>query len=319
MDRLTDLFTVLPAPMRDPVLFAIPYFLVLLAIEWTAARKLEHRDGASESLLPAEDAGRPRTGAYLARDARASISMGLVSVATMGAWKFLGLLGYAWLYAYVAPWHLSARHWYTWVIAVVGVDVLFYAYHRIAHRVRLIWATHQAHHSSRYFNFATALRQKWNNSGELLMWAPLPMLGVPPWMVFTSFSISLVYQFWIHTERIGTLPRPIEFIFNTPSHHRVHHGTDRLYLDRNYGGILIIWDRLFGSFQPELFRPHYGLTKPVDTFNIWNLETHEYVAIARDVRGARNWRDRWGFVFGPPGWQPAVVDVVSTSGAGTAH
>ena len=319
MDRLTDLFTVLPAPMRDPVLFAIPYFLVLLAIEWTAARKLEHHDGASESPLPAEDAARPRTGAYLACDARASISMGLVSVATMGAWKFLGLLGYAWLYAYVAPWHLSARHWYTWVIAVVGVDVLFYAYHRIAHRVRLIWATHQAHHSSRYFNFATALRQKWNNSGELLMWAPLPMLGVPPWMVFTSFSISLVYQFWIHTERIGTLPRPIEFIFNTPSHHRVHHGTDRLYLDRNYGGILIIWDRLFGSFQPELFRPHYGLTKPVDTFNIWKLETHEYVAIVRDVRGARNWRDRWGFVFGPPGWQPAVVDVVSTSGAGTAH
>ena len=296
MDRLAAVLSVLPAPMRDPVLFAVPFFLLLLAIEWTAARKLE--DSGAQS-------GEPARGSYLSRDARASLSMGLVSVATMGAWKFLGLLGYAALYAYVAPWQLSARQWYTWVIALVGVDVLFYAYHRIAHRVRLIWATHQAHHSSRYFNFATALRQKWNNSGELIMWIPLPLLGVPPWMVFTSFSISLIYQFWIHTERIDRLPGPIEFVFNTPSHHRVHHGMDQVYLDKNYGGILIIWDRLFGSFQPEMFRPHYGLTKPVDTFNIWKLETFEYVAIARDVRSASRWRDKLGYIFGPPGWAPA--------------
>ena len=172
------------------------------------------------------------------------------------------------------------------MIALVGVDLLYYTYHRIAHRVRLIWATHQAHHSSQYFNFATALRQKWNNSGEILMWIPLPLFGVPPWMVFASFSVSLIYQFWIHTERIGKLWRPVEFVFNTPSHHRVHHGMDAEYLDKNYGGILIVWDRMFGTFQPELFRPHYGLTKPVDTFNIWKLQTHEYVAIARDVRVA---------------------------------
>ena len=295
----TKLATVLPPPMRDPVLFAVPFFLVLLALEWTAARTLDRHEVAQF------EGAQPASGAYLTRDARASISMGLVSVATMGAWKFVGLLGYSALFAYVAPWHLSARHWYTWVIALVGVDLLFYAYHRLAHRVRLIWATHQAHHSSRYFNFATALRQKWNNSGELIMWAPLPMLGVPPWMVFTSFSISLVYQFWIHTERIGRLPSLIEFVFNTPSHHRVHHGTDQEYLDRNYGGILIIWDRLFGTFAPETHRPHYGLTKPVHTFNIWKLETHEYVAIVRDVRTATIWRDRLGYVFGPPGWQPA--------------
>jgi sterol desaturase/sphingolipid hydroxylase (fatty acid hydroxylase superfamily) len=293
MDRLAELLSVLPPPMRDPVLFAVPFFLLFLTIEWTAARRLEHSQD------------RPARGSYRAADARASILMGLVSVATMAFWKFFGLLGYAALYAYVAPWHLSARHWYTWVIAIVGVDVLFYAYHRIAHRVRLIWATHQAHHSSRYFNFATALRQKWNNSGELIMWIPLPLLGIPPWMVFTSFSINLVYQFWIHTEHIGTLPRPIEFLFNTPSHHRVHHGMDQLYLDRNYGGIFIIWDRLFGTFQPEVFRPHYGLTKPVNTDNIWKLETREYVAIAHDVRSATTWRDKLGYIFGPPGWEPA--------------
>ena len=110
----------------------------------------------------------------------ASISMGLVSVATSAAWKALALLGYAAIYAYVAPWHLAPTQWYTWVIALLGVDLLYYGYHRIAHRVRLIWATHQAHHFSEYFNLATALRQKWNNSGEILMWIPLPLLDFRP-------------------------------------------------------------------------------------------------------------------------------------------
>lgn len=292
----TSFLDVLPPQMRDPVLFAVPFFLLLLIVEAVAARTLDQ-------LGPD---GRAPAGSYARRDAWASISMGLVSIATTAAWKFVALLGYAALYAYVAPWHLPADRWYTWVIALVGVDVLFYAYHRIAHRVRLIWATHQAHHSSEYFNFATALRQKWNNSGEILMWLPLPLLGVPPWLVFASFSCSLIYQFWIHTERIGTLWRPIEFLFNTPSHHRVHHGRDAEYLDRNFGGILIVWDRLFGTFTPEVRRPRYGLTKPVDTYNIWRLQTHEYAAIARDVRRATRWRDRLGFVFGPPGWQPAA-------------
>jgi len=295
VDTIADLLAVLPAQMRDPVLFAAPFFLVLLIVEWSAARKLEHL----------EKAQRPPSGAYLAPDSWASISMGLVSLVTTAGWKFLALLGYAAIYTYLAPWHLPATRWYTWMIAILGVDLLYYTYHRMAHRVRLIWATHQSHHSSQYFNFATALRQKWNNSGEILMWIPLPLLGIPPWMVFASFSVNLIYQFWVHTERIGKLPRPIEFVVNTPSHHRVHHGMDPQYLDKNYGGIFIIWDRLFGTFQPELFRPHYGLTKQVDTFNIWKLQTYEYVAIVRDVRSATRLRDRLGYVFGPPGWQPA--------------
>ncbi|RAU93332.1 C-5 sterol desaturase [Mycolicibacter senuensis] len=275
--------------MRDPVLFAIPFFLLLLTLEWTAARKLADLE----------------RGSYRARDAWTSISMGLVSVATTAGWKFLALLGYAAIYTYLAPWHLSPRQWYTWVIAILGVDLLYYTYHRIAHRVRLVWATHQAHHSSQYYNLATALRQKWNNSGEILLWIPLPLLGIPPWMVFAAFSVNLIYQFWVHTERIDKLPRVIEFIFNTPSHHRVHHGMDQEYLDKNYGGILIVWDRLFGSFAPERFRPRYGLTKQVDTFNIIKLQIHEYASILADVRAAKRWRDRLGYVFGPPGWQPA--------------
>lgn len=301
MSALSSFLSALPPQMRDPVLFAIPFFLLLLTLEWTAARKLERLTAEA-----AEEA-RPASGAHLTRDSLASIWMGLVSVATTAGWKTLALLGYAAIYAYLAPWHLPASRWYTWVIAILGVDLLYYAYHRIAHRVRLIWATHQAHHSSEYYNFATALRQKWNNSGEILMWIPLPLLGIPPWMVFFSFSLNLIYQFWIHTERIDKLPRPFEFLLNTPSHHRVHHGMDQLYLDKNYGGIFIVWDRLFGTFQSEVFRPHYGLTKPVDTFNIWKLQTHEYLAIARDWRSAKRLRDRLGYVFGPPGWTPRVA------------
>jgi sterol desaturase/sphingolipid hydroxylase (fatty acid hydroxylase superfamily) len=301
MHAITGFWTGLPPQLRDPVLFAIPFFLLLLTLEWTAARRLERLEAAD----------RPASGAYLTRDSVASISMGLVSVATTAAWKAAALLGYAALYAYVAPWHLSPGQWYTWVIAILGVDLLYYAYHRIAHRVRLIWATHQAHHSSQYFNFATALRQKWNNSGEVLLWIPLPLLGLPPWMVFFSWSLNLIYQFWVHTERVGKLPRPFEFVFNTPSHHRVHHGMDQIYLDKNYGGIFILWDRMFGSFQAEVFRPHYGLTKQVDTFNIWNLQVREYVAIARDWRSAHRLRDRLGYVFGPPGWAPRGANVIS--------
>lgn len=302
VDAVAGFFSALPEEMRDLVLFAIPCFLLLLILEWTAARKLESIETAATGQP------RPASGAYLTRDSVASISMGLVSIATTAGWKSLALLGYAAIYAYLAPWQLSAHRWYTWVIAIVGVDLLYYSYHRIAHRVRLIWATHQAHHSSEYFNFATALRQKWNNSGEILMWVPLPLMGLPPWMVFCSWSLNLIYQFWVHTERIDRLPRWFEFVFNTPSHHRVHHGMDPVYLDKNYGGILIIWDRLFGSFQPELFRPHYGLTKRVDTFNIWKLQTREYVAIVRDWRSATRLRDRLGYVFGPPGWEPRTID-----------
>ncbi len=297
MDAIAGVWSALPGPMRDPVIFAVPFFLLLLSLEWFAARKLEQSEA---ELAP--------VGAYRSEDAWASISMGLVSMATTAGWKFIALLGYAAIYTYVAPWHLSPARWYTWVIALVGVDLLYYTYHRIAHRIRLIWATHQAHHSSRYFNFATALRQKWNNSGEILMWIPLPLLGIPPWMVFASFSVSLVYQFWVHTERIDKLPRAVEFVFNTPSHHRVHHGMDPEYLDKNYGGILIIWDRMFGSFAPENFRPHYGLTKQVDTFNIVTLQFHEYASIIADVRGATRWRDRLGYIFGPPGWQPLASE-----------
>lgn len=301
----------LPEAMREPTVLAVPFFVAMVALEWWAAWKLDHTERdrpAQRAHLHGTRRSSSAPGSYNIRDARASLLMGVVSIGTSAAWKALALLGYAAVFAYVAPWQLPADAWYTWLIAFVGLDFLFYWEHRLAHRVRLIWATHQAHHSSEYFNFTTALRQKWNNSAGILMWLPLPLLGVPPALVFAAYSLNLVYQFWIHTEHIGKLWRPIEFVFNTPSHHRVHHGSDSEYLDRNYGGTLIIWDRLCGSFAAEEHRPTYGLTTPVDTYNIWRLQTHEYVAIARDVRAARGVRTRLGLVFGPPGWKPATTN-----------
>ena len=298
-----DFWNAIPEELRDPVALAAPFFLAFIAIEGLAAYLLED-DRPEETRRTADGRALPLVGGYHRRDALSSIATGAVSVVTMSLWKLLGLAAYSVLFAYVAPWQLPEDQWWTWVGAILALDFLFYWTHRTAHRVRLIWATHQAHHSSEYFNFATALRQKWNNSHELVFWAPLPLLGVPPAIVFFAFSVSLVYQFFVHTERVDRLWRPVELVLNTPSHHRVHHGSDPEYLDRNYAGILIVWDRLFGSFKAEEHRPTYGLTTPVGTYNVLRLQTHEYAAIARDVRGAPTLRQKLGYLFGPPGWRP---------------
>ena len=306
MQALSDLWRAIPDPLHDPVALAAPFFLLFVALEGLAAYLLEDERPPGERRAP-DGRALPLPGGYDRRDAVASLSMGVVSMVTMTLWKAAALVLYAALFAWVAPWQLPVDAWWTWALAILGVDFLFYWAHRVAHRVRLVWATHQAHHSSEYFNFATALRQKWNNSAEIVVWLPLPLLGVPPALVFLGFSVSLVYQFFVHTERVDRLWRPVELVLNTPSHHRVHHGSDPEYLDRNYGGILIVWDRLFGSFQPELHRPTYGLTTPVGTTNILRLQTHEYAAIVRDVRRAPTLRDKLGYVFGPPGWRPEVA------------
>jgi sterol desaturase/sphingolipid hydroxylase (fatty acid hydroxylase superfamily) len=279
--------------MRDPLVAALPLFALFIAIEAVAYR--------FERDEPAPNRG------YSAIDSRTNVTMGVGALTLSFAFRAASLVLYIALYVYLAPWHAPAGHWSTWVILFFLVDILWYCYHRISHRVRLVWAAHQAHHSSEYFNFSTALRQKWNQWFESLIWLPLPLLGMPPTLIYAAFSLNLVYQFFIHTERIDKLPRPIEFVFNTPSHHRVHHGSDEIYLDRNYGGVLIIWDRLFGTFQPELHRPMYGLTTPVGTYNVFRLQFHEYAAILRDVRAARGARDRLGYIFGPPGWRPRTT------------
>lgn len=202
--------------------------------------------------------------------------------------------------------NLQASKW-SLPVAMIAWDFLYYWDHRWMHEVRLFWANHVTHHSSERYNLSTALRQPW--SGFLMSWVflPLPLLGIPARHVAKAGQLNLLYQYWIHTETIDKLPTPFEAVLNTASHHRVHHGANPQYLDKNYGGILIVWDKLFGTFEPEVRRVKYGLTKNIKTFNPIRIGYHEFIDMARDVRGARNWRDKLGYVLRRPGWTPSAT------------
>jgi sterol desaturase/sphingolipid hydroxylase (fatty acid hydroxylase superfamily) len=273
--------------MVDLILYAIPFFILFILVEV-----------ASLWLAPDDD----EVG-YAGRDTATSLTMGLGSVVVGVGYKALQLVVYAALYA-VTPLRLDTSLWWVWVVIFFAEDLAYYWYHRAHHEVRILWASHVVHHSSQRYNFSTALRQTWTPFGGLPFWAPLALLGVPPWAIFLQQSISLVYQFFLHTERVGTLWRPMELVLNTPSHHRVHHGMNTRYLDRNYGGILIIWDRLFRTFEPEGERVVYGLTTQLRTHNPLVVATHEYVSIWRDLRGQASWRTRLNHLVRGPGWLP---------------
>ena len=275
-------------PWANPVTYAIPFFLLSIAIELAALKWLDHDDGVT---------------GYMGKDALTSIWMGLFSLVSTLILKVVAFFAYIALYLYAAPWHLAVDSWWSWALVIVAVDFVYYWQHRFVHRARVGWAAHQAHHSSEYMNFATALRQKWNPWFDFFFW--LPLLGVAPGPIYAAFGVNLVFQFFVHTELVDKLWAPIEFVFNTPSHHRVHHGSDPIYLDRNYAGILIVWDRMFGTFQPELHRPKYGLTYRVDTYNLLKLQYGHYAALWRDVRQASSWRTRLAYLFMPPEWHPA--------------
>ncbi len=273
--------------MFDLIYHAIPFFLLLLAVEAIAFQIARHEEHHG----------------YERKDTATSLSMGLGNVFINLGWKIVVVAIYAGIYT-LTPLRMPADAWWAWVILFFGDDLAYYAYHRAGHRVRILWASHVVHHSSEHYNLSTALRQTWTPMSALPFWLPLLALGFEPWMVLLAQAWNLCYQFWIHTERIGKLPAWFEFVFNTPSHHRVHHGSQSQYLDRNYGGILIIWDRLFGTFEPEGERVRYGLTKNIGTFNPVRVAFHEYGAIWRDVKATDSWRDRAGYVLRGPGWQP---------------
>ena len=186
--------------------------------------------------------------------------------------------------------------------AVLGWDFIYYWNHRFMHESRFLWAIHVVHHSSERYNLSTALRQPVADAfGTFVPYSALTLLGIEPALVATARGVNLLYQFWIHTDTIRRLG-PFEKVFNTPSHHRVHHGSNRQYLDRNHGSILILWDRLFGTFEPEGEPVVYGLTKNIDTFNPVRIAGREHTDMLRDVAASRSWRDRLSFVLRGPGW-----------------
>ncbi len=239
---------------------------------------------------------------YELKDSVASLSLGLGSVfiGLMFAFIELGVLTFFYQFRLF---ELPIDAWWFFVLLFLGEDFCYYWFHRLGHEMRWMWASHVNHHSSTKYNLSTALRQSWTSVITMpFFWWPLALLGVPPEYILLQKSISLIYQFFIHTEHVRTLG-PLEWVLNTPSHHRVHHASDLKYLDANYGGILIIWDRLFGSFVKEEEDPTYGLIHNIESYNLFTIAFHEFRDMARDVvQPGISLGDRMRYIFGPPGW-----------------
>lgn len=284
--------------MFNLILYAVPFFVALLAVEWVSFR---HTGDGHGDLV-----------GYDVKDTATSISMGLGNLVINVGWKLVVAAVYVGVYE-LTPLRIPSDAWWAWVLLFFADDLAYYWFHRVSHEVRVFWASHVVHHSSEHYNLSTALRQTWVPMTSFMFWIPLALLGFKPWMIILEQSISLTFQFFIHTERVRRLPRAVEAVLNTPSHHRVHHGSNEIYLDRNYGGILIIWDRLFGTFQREGERVRYGLTKNIQTHIPTRVAFHEYAAIAHDLRHARSWHERAGYVFGGPGWTPPPNSSAATA------
>ncbi|GAB3786103.1 sterol desaturase family protein [Spirosoma horti] len=270
--------------MRDLIQYAIPGFVLLLVAE-VVVTAIQHKDY------------------YDTKDTASSLSMGIGNVIVGFVGKALVFGTYSLVYQ-LRLFTVDMTQWWAWAVLFFADDFSYYWFHRISHSSRYFWASHVVHHSSMKYNLGTALRQTWtgNLSGAFVFWIWLPLVGFSPVAVMTMQSISLLYQFWIHTEHINKFPAPIEFIFNTPSHHRVHHGSDLDYLDKNHAGVLIIWDRLFGTFVLEKNRPTYGLTTNINSHNPVRIAFHEWVAIGQDIRKSPSVKVALGYIFGPPGW-----------------
>ena len=239
------------------------------------------------------------------KDSIASLWMTLIVVFVDVAPKLLALVAFFFLHSISPLADIVQRQWWAWLLLFFLDDLTYYCMHRANHEVRIFWAGHVSHHSAIKMNFATALRQGVTERfHKYAFWLPLPLLGFDPIMIFVMMSISLFYQFWLHTELIKKLPRWIEGIFNTPSHHRVHHASNIRYLDCNHAAVLIIWDRMFGTFssQADNEPPVYGLTTNLTSHHPWHVVTHEYSSIIADVKRAQTMKDKIRYVFKAPGW-----------------
>lgn len=270
--------------MRDLIHFAIPAFLLLVLAE-AIADAVMRRD------------------LYEVKDTAASLAMGAGNVVANLLSKALQFSVFSILHRFAV--FQIGYQWWAWVLVFFADDFTYYWHHRVSHESRLFWASHVVHHSSQRFNLSTALRQTWTgNFFSFVFWLWMPVVGFPPALILSINAIGLLYQFWIHTEFVRSLG-PLEAVFNTPSHHRVHHASNARYIDRNHGGTLIIWDRLFGTFVPEhpCDAPRYGLTQNIYTFNPLRISFHEWADLWRDVCRTSGWRDKMRCIFGNPARQ----------------
>jgi sterol desaturase/sphingolipid hydroxylase (fatty acid hydroxylase superfamily) len=267
----------------DPVLLAIPFFGITMLLEHLILRK--H--------------GKP---AYVLRDSAGNIGMGLGFLVIDAAFKVGLIAWFQWLYSH-RLFDLPHTVW-VYALLVIAEDFALYASHRAGHEIRILWCGHHNHHSSPGYNLSTALRQSWT---ELLpspiFWGFLPLLGFPVEWILIQMSVNLLYQYLMHTRYFKDFG-PLGWVLNTPAFHRVHHGKNPIFLDRNYAGIFIIWDRLFGTFQAETEEPDYGVSTPVGSDNPLKIAFHEHKRLWRELRETPGWWDRLGLIVRAPGWRP---------------
>jgi alkylglycerol monooxygenase len=282
----------------DYIAMAGPIFFILIVVELFVA----YRRGVSY---------------YRVNDAINNISTGLLMQLTVLFAKGLLLAGYFWIYENFRIADLSTAHAGTWIACFFGVDFAYYWFHRLSHEINFLWAAHVVHHQSEDYNLAVALRQSTLQPFfSSFFYCPLALIGFPPLIFMTCSSFNTIYQFWLHTQAIDTLG-PLEEVLVTPSHHRVHHGRNPIYLDRNHGGSFIIWDRLFGTFEREKETVVYGITTPLESWNpIW-ANLHYWVELFRTAIATRRPIDKLRTFVASPGWYPAdqggVVEPPSVS------
>lgn len=275
---------------QNILLLAIPLFFTTLILEW---RVLRHP-------------GLQRKVGYEWHDTATSLLLGVIKLLVMAVTAGYTAAAFAGVYQHRLT-TIDPLAWWSWPLLFLMQDLCYYIYHRSAHRVRLLWCEHVNHHSSQHYNLSTALRQ--STLGPVygfLFYLPLAGVGFHPVAIALGFGINLLYQYWIHTETIDRMPRWFEAVFNTPSHHRVHHGSNPRYIDRNYAGILIIWDRMFGTFEPESIDEPviYGLTRNIHSFNPLVVIFHALRDLAVAIWNTPGLGNKFLRLVMPPDWEP---------------
>ncbi|MBC7410016.1 MAG: sterol desaturase family protein [Arcicella sp.] len=265
------------------ILYAVPFFAISILVEGIFLYR-EQRERID------------------IKDSFTSVALGFGNLFSGLITKTIMAVIFWYLYDNFHIFTLDGSAWWMWVLAFFADDFSYYWFHREAHLIRYFWASHKVHHSSEKYNLATAVRQTWtgNITFSYIFYLWMPIIGFHPIVILVMQQVSLLYQYWIHTETIGKMWRPFEYIFNTPSHHRAHHGSDVKYLDKNYAGIMIIWDRMFGTFIEETDRPTYGLVENVNTNNPVKIAFGEWIDIGKDV--ISNPKHSLNYIFGRPGW-----------------
>lgn len=281
-DASGELFTLahiesLKAP--NIIIWAIPIMLTLVALEWviSAYQKRKIYDGF---------------------DTLAAAGVGIGNLIISALLK-VTIFSIILMCMYMVPWSIKPT-WWSFILCLVAIDFCRYWSHRWAHEIRVLWATHVTHHSSVKYNWSVSFRLGWTQHIKFIFFLPAALMGFDPVVFFICHQIEVLYQFWIHTEYIKKLPKPIEYIFTTPSHHRVHHAKNEKYINKNYGSTFIFWDRMFGTFQPEEERPDYGITKQISSYNPIYLSFHEWIDLVKDVTKAKTIKEALIQTFGNP-------------------